>query len=170
MLFRSRFDPLYPAGLRGQCDHHSQKRRSRNRPFPALVEQAPADGGPGGGPPLLDVRRGTFLCTLPRGAGKGDVEADGTLAVKERIRTKAKAERRVVALMHQLARDGDDYADKVFISNADCLDDARAVSSMIETQFPKLDGPVHHFDVGATIGCHTGPGTVALFFWGAPRT
>ena len=24
-------------------------------------------------------------------------------------------------------------------------------------------------DIGATIGCHTGPGTVALFFWGKPR-
>ena len=99
-----------------------------------------------------------------------NVEADGALAVKEKIRTKGKAERRVVALMHQLARDGDDYAGKAFICNADCLDDARAVSDMIEAQFPKLDGPVHHFDVGATIGCHTGPGTVALFFWGAPGT
>ena len=32
-----------------------------------------------------------------------------------------------------------------------------------------MNGTVHHFDIGATIGCHTGPGTVALFFWGKSR-
>ena len=37
---------------------------------------------------------------------------------------------------------------------------------MVEQAFPQMDGRVQVFDIGATIGCHTGPGTVALFFWG----
>jgi DegV family protein with EDD domain len=98
-----------------------------------------------------------------------DVEPDGSLAVCEKIRTKKKAQKRVVELMHQLAQGGDDYSGKVFISNSACLDDAKGVSDMIERDFAKLDGKVHHFDIGATIGCHTGPGTVATFFWGEKR-
>ena len=35
--------------------------------------------------------------------------------------------------------------------------------------FKKLDGPVQIYDIGTTIGAHTGPGTVALFFWGMKR-
>ena len=35
--------------------------------------------------------------------------------------------------------------------------------------FDKMDGSVEYFPIGATIGTHTGPGTVALFYWGARR-
>ena len=98
-----------------------------------------------------------------------DVEPDGSLAVKEKIRTKQRAIKRDLQLMEELAQDGLDYSGKVFISNSECADDARAVASEIEAAFKKIDGPVRISDIGATIGCHTGPGTVALFFWGKPR-
>lgn len=98
-----------------------------------------------------------------------DVEPDGSLGVKEKIRTKAKAEKRVVEKMEELAQDGLDYSGKCFISHSECLDDAREVASRIEARFPKLDGKVQIFPIGATIGVHTGPGTVALFFWGKRR-
>lgn len=98
-----------------------------------------------------------------------DVEPDGSLAVREKVRTKRRAERRVLELMRELAQGGDGYGGKVFISNSACLGDARDVARMIEGEFPQMDGPVQHFDIGATIGCHTGPGTVATFFWGKER-
>jgi DegV family protein with EDD domain len=98
-----------------------------------------------------------------------DVEPDGSLAVREKIRTKKKAVKRVVQLMHQLAKDGDAYGEKVFISNSDCLADAKEVSDLIEAEFTQMSSAVQHFDIGATIGCHTGPGTVAVFFWGEKR-
>ncbi len=98
-----------------------------------------------------------------------DVEPDGSLAVKEKIRTKAKAVSRVVEKMAELAGGGLDYSGKCFISQSECLEDAREVASRIEAKFPKLDGKVEIFPIGATIGVHTGPGTVALFFWGKPR-
>ena len=48
-------------------------------------------------------------------------------------------------------------------------DDAEAVARLVEERFPKLDGKVEINYIGTTIGSHTGPGTVALFFWGKRR-
>ena len=98
-----------------------------------------------------------------------DVEPDGSLAVKEKIRTKAKAIGRVVEKMAELAEGGRDYSGKCFISQSECLDDAQEVARRIEETFPELDGKVEIFPIGATIGVHTGPGTVATFFWGQRR-
>ncbi len=99
-----------------------------------------------------------------------DVEPDGTLAVKEKIRTKRRAFGRQVQKMEELAQGGFDYDQRVFITNTECLADAKAVASMVEAKFHKIRGNrVEIFDVGATIGCHLGPGTVVLSFWGLPR-
>ena len=50
-----------------------------------------------------------------------------------------------------------------------CYEDAREVADLIEAKFPKMNGNVLINNVGTTIGSHTGPGTVALFFWGDKR-
>ena len=50
-----------------------------------------------------------------------------------------------------------------------CMDDAKEVARQIEERFPKLDGKVEINNIGTTIGSHTGPGTVAVFFWGSKR-
>ena len=97
------------------------------------------------------------------------VAPDGSLEVKEKIRTKAKTIARDVDVMERLAAGGRDYDGKVFISHADCIDDAREVARRVEERFPNIDGPVRIYEIGATIGVHTGPGTVALFYWGEPR-
>lgn len=98
-----------------------------------------------------------------------EMDDEGALQVREKVRTKLRAQRRMVRKMHELAQGGDGYARKVFISHSDCLRDARGVGDRLEREFPHLDGHVHYFDIGTTIGCHTGPGTVALFFWGTRR-
>ena len=46
---------------------------------------------------------------------------------------------------------------------------AKAVADLVESRFPHLNGKVEINDIGTTIGSHTGPGTVALFFWGDKR-
>ena len=71
--------------------------------------------------------------------------------------------------MEQYAENGLDYADKCFISNSACIEDAAAVAALVEEKFPKLKGKVLINSIGTTIGSHTGPGTVALFFWGQER-
>lgn len=93
----------------------------------------------------------------------------GRLIPREKIRTKKKVIRQAVAKMEELAKDGHDYSGKCYISNSDCYEDARAVADLVEELFPKLNGKVEINSVGTTIGSHTGPGTVALFFWGNER-
>ena len=45
-------------------------------------------------------------------------------------------------------------------------DDAISVAQMIQERFPNLNGKVNINHVGTTVGSHTGPGTVALFYYG----
>ena len=52
------------------------------------------------------------------------------------------------------------------ISNSECRTDAEAVAALIEERFPGTKGKIHISSIGSTIGAHTGPGTVATFFWG----
>lgn len=93
----------------------------------------------------------------------------GRLIPREKIRSKKKVINAIVDKMAANAFDGLDYAGKCYISQSACYDDARAVADLIEARFPKLNGKVEINSVGTTIGSHTGPGTVALFFWGNKR-
>ena len=98
-----------------------------------------------------------------------NVDDQGKLIAREKHRGKKKVIHAIVQKMKEQAENGIDYSGKCFISQSDCLSDARAVADAIEAVFPKLDGNVRIFDIGTTIGSHTGPGTVALFFWGQER-
>lgn len=93
----------------------------------------------------------------------------GQLIPRFKIRGKNIVIKEIAEKMLQYALDGKDYSGKCYISHSACIDDAKAVASLVESYFPKLDGNVQIFDVGTTIGSHTGPGTVALFFWGSKR-
>lgn len=95
-----------------------------------------------------------------------NVDDQGKLVAREKHRGKKKVIHAIVQKMKEQAESGIDYSGKCFISQSDCFSDARAVADAIEAEFPKLDGNVRIFDIGTTIGSHTGPGTVALFFWG----
>lgn len=93
----------------------------------------------------------------------------GQLIPRFKIRGKKKVIHEIVKKMEENAENGLDYAEKCYISQSACLEDARAVAELVEGKFPKLRGHVEINDVGTTIGSHTGPGTVALFFWGGER-
>lgn len=98
-----------------------------------------------------------------------NVSNKGELIVRDKIRTKKKAIKEMLVKMQEFANDGADYSEKVYISNSACYDDAKAVADLIESAFPKMNGRVEINDIGTTIGSHTGPGTVALYFWGKKR-
>lgn len=98
-----------------------------------------------------------------------NVDVEGKLIPRQKIRTKKRAISEIVRKMEELAEDGSDYSGKCFISQSACYDDARAVADLIEERFKYLDGRVRIENIGTTIGSHTGPGTVALFFWGNER-
>jgi len=98
-----------------------------------------------------------------------NVSYEGKLVPRHKIRTKKKAIEASVKQMEELAYDGLNYSGKCYITQSACYQDARAVADLIEERFPKLNGKVLINYVGTTIGSHTGPGTVALFFWGKKR-
>lgn len=50
-----------------------------------------------------------------------------------------------------------------------CMDEAAELAGMIQDRFPDLNGQVCIYPIGATIGSHTGPGTISIFFWGDIR-
>lgn len=98
-----------------------------------------------------------------------NVDYQGRLIPRYKIRTKRKVIQTIVDKMEELADDGADYSGKCYISQSACYEDARAVADLVEKRFPKLNGKVEIYSIGTTIGSHTGPGTVALFFWGKER-
>ncbi len=98
-----------------------------------------------------------------------NMDSMGKLIPRTKIRTKKKVIQAIVDRMEENACGGSDYSGKCYISYAACLDDAKEVARLVEERFPKLSGKVELYSIGTTIGSHTGPGTVALFFWGRER-
>ena len=98
-----------------------------------------------------------------------NVDYQGRLIPRDKIRTKKRVIREIVARMDEHLQDGKNYSGKCFISHSDCLEDAQAVARLIVEHYPQLKDKIRIFPIGSTIGAHTGPGTVALFFWGDLR-
>jgi len=97
-----------------------------------------------------------------------NMDVEGRLIPRFKIRTKRKVIEAIVKQMEEHADDRYDYSGKVYLSNSACYEDAKAVADLVESKFPKAQKPLIN-DIGTTIGSHTGPGTVALFFWGDKR-
>ena len=93
----------------------------------------------------------------------------GRLIPRKKIRTKKNVIKEIVQRMVENADNGLDYDGKCFISMSACREDAEEVARLVEAKFPKLNGKVLINNIGGLIGSHTGPGTVALFFWGGER-
>ena len=98
-----------------------------------------------------------------------NVDYEGHLTAREKVRTKKKVIQRIVQKMEENAEGGLAYSGKCYICQSERMDDAKAVAMLVESRFPNLNGKVEIYPIGATIGSHTGPGTVALFFWGKER-
>ena len=98
-----------------------------------------------------------------------NVDDKGKLIPREKIRGKNNVIKAIFNKMVENADDGVNYNGKCFISHSDCYEDARAVADLVEAAFPNLNGKVLINYIGSTIGAHTGPGTVALFFFGKER-
>lgn len=72
------------------------------------------------------------------------------------------------ALVDMMAKQVGHYQNDVFfISHGDCIEDAEYVAKLVEERFHIKKHLINY--VGPTIGAHSGPGTVALFFLGEKR-
>lgn len=98
-----------------------------------------------------------------------NMDRGGHLIPRQKIRTKKRVIEAVEKQMETYAENGLDYSDKCYVCHSDCYEDARTLADMIESRFPKLKEKVAIYDIGTTIGSHSGPGTAAVFFWGQER-
>ena len=98
-----------------------------------------------------------------------NVSNEGKLIPRFKIRGKNKVIKEIVAKMEAFADGRENYDGKCYICHSAIMDAASEVARLVEERFPKLNGKVLINSIGTTIGSHTGPGTVALFFWGDKR-
>ena len=98
-----------------------------------------------------------------------NMDSNGVLTPREKLRGKKKAMNRTVEMMRIHATDHEMYSGKCYLCHSICYEEANELAAMIEKEFPKLHGRVQIWDIGATIGSHTGPGTISIFFWGDKR-
>ncbi len=95
------------------------------------------------------------------------VDNEGRLIPLNNVRGRKKA---LISLVDQMESRIKEYSyqnDIIFISHGDCLEDAEYVAGLVKERFGIQDSLIHY--VSPTIGAHSGPGTVALFFMGKER-
>lgn len=95
------------------------------------------------------------------------VDNEGRLVPLNNVRGRKKALLALVDHMEKRLPGYEDKNDTVFISHGDSQEDAKYVASLVKERFG-IEDIVINF-VSPTIGSHSGPGTIALFFMGNPR-
>ena len=98
-----------------------------------------------------------------------NVDFEGRLTVRKKVMGKKNVIREALARMKETADGRLEYNEKCYICHSACLEDAKTLAAGVEEAFPNLKGSVEIYNIGTTIGSHTCPGTVALFFWGDRR-
>ncbi|MGI5901581.1 MAG: DegV family protein [Desulfitobacteriia bacterium] len=95
-----------------------------------------------------------------------NLDKEGHLIVREKVRGRKKAFKRIYEIVQELVTDPADQ--KVYICHSDCK--AEEVKTFSETLIEKIgfqDSFISY--IGPTIGSHCGPGLIAAFFLGKPR-
>lgn len=95
------------------------------------------------------------------------VDEEGHLIPVAKVRGRKKS---LIALVDSMEKQVGNWKDKndiIFISHGDCIEDAQFVADLIKERFGYTNFLFNH--VGPTIGAHTGPGVVALFYMGEIR-
>lgn len=95
------------------------------------------------------------------------VDQEGKLVNIDKVRGRKKSLSGLVDKMEEKIGSYRHKNDVIFISHGDCLEDAKYVAKQVEERFGYTE--FMYNNVGATIGAHAGPETVALFFLGDER-
>ena len=95
------------------------------------------------------------------------VDNEGKLTAIGKVRGRKKALQELVKLMDEKIGSFGADCDTIFISHGDCEQDAQYVAAKVKEKYNIKNIIINQ--VGATIGAHSGPGTMALFFVGDVR-
>ena len=97
------------------------------------------------------------------------LDAAGAIKAYGKVRGKKKAVEATVEAMTEHAQGGVNYDQRCYVCHSQCPEDARMLIDALEERFPKVKGKIRLCDIGTIIGSHSGPGTVAVFFYGDER-
>ncbi len=93
------------------------------------------------------------------------MDDEGALKAMEKPRGRKKANEAQIARM---ARGWDDaFSKRVVVGHGDVPEEAEKLKSAIADRFPNAE--IETVEVSPIIGAHTGPGMLALVFWGTER-
>lgn len=95
------------------------------------------------------------------------VDDEGHLIPLSKTRGRKKSLHNLVDYMEEKMGSYRDSNDIVFISHGDAKEDAEYVRDEVKSRFGIDNFIINH--IGPTIGAHSGPGTIALFFMGESR-
>ena len=95
------------------------------------------------------------------------VDNDGKLTAIGKVRGRKKSLQELVKLMDEKIGSYHDICHTIIISHGDCEDEANYVAEKVKEKY-QINTIIMN-QVGATIGAHSGPGTMALFFVGDER-
>ncbi|MBQ8749470.1 MAG: DegV family protein [Clostridia bacterium] len=87
------------------------------------------------------------------------IDRKGKIVAMSKVISRKKSLQKLAELYNELA---DKTNDLVYISHADCEQDANLLKEQILNINP--NAKIEIYQIGATIGSHCGPGTLALFF------
>lgn len=90
---------------------------------------------------------------------------DGKLELKRSVRGRQKAMRALADLVAERA--DDPASQRIAIAHGDCLQDAQALGELVSERVGTRE--VIIMETGPVIGAHTGPGMLAVVFWGQAR-
>ena len=96
------------------------------------------------------------------------VDNEGHLILLSKVRGRKKALQTLVSMMDERIGSYKEKNNTIFISHGDCEEEAAYVGELVRKRYPSVKTVMLN-PVGATIGAHSGPGTVALFFLGDER-
>jgi len=108
-----------------------------------------------------------FIGTLAGIKPKLHVDEEGHLILIGKVRGRKKSLTALVDYMEEKMGTFQAENDIVFISHGDALEDAEFVRDQVEERFGIKNFLINN--IGPTIGAHSGPGTIALFFMGEER-
>lgn len=95
------------------------------------------------------------------------VDNEGHLINLSKARGRKRSVYRLLDMMDERIGSYKDKNPMFMISHGDCIEDAKLVEEELHKRYPDSEVLVNY--VGATIGAHSGPGTLALFFMGDYR-
>lgn len=93
------------------------------------------------------------------------VNTKGELVELDKVRGRKAAGRYLIDKLDEQGAGREDGP--VFISHGDCYEEAEAIANVLRTKYHVKEVVVGY--IGAVIGAHAGPGTMALFFLGHDR-